>query len=482
MFAARAALVIVNARRYRDEQRAKADLETLINTSPVGVAVFDTRTGTPTSFNLEAWRILSVRQTGDADPEDLLQILTIRRADGSEFSLEDLSLAQAISAGETVRAEEMIIGVPDGRSIAVLLNATPILSHSGEIETFVVTLQDMTPVQERERLRAEFLGMVSHELRTPLTSVKGSVTTLPDPTTALNPAETKQFLHIIDTQTDRMRALISDLLDMARIETGALSVVPEPADVAVLLNDARSLFVSSGGKHPLQIDLAPDLPWVMADRPRMVQVLGNLIANATRHSPERFPITVSAVREALQVVISVSDRGRGILADSLPNLFREFSRVDADDPGGDTGLGLAICKGIVEAHGGRIWAESEGPGLGARFTFTIPVVEDSGFVSPAALPTRRGRRPEEIRTRVLAVDDDPQTLRYVRETLSNTGYHALATGDPREVMRLISEQTPEVVLLEKNGKSAKRLIASSGRELRRTISANTRDFNGSPCG
>ena len=173
MFASQAALVITNARRYREEQRTRADLETLIDTSPVGVGVFDARTGLPVSFNREAQRIVDGLRTPDQSPEDLLNVMTVRRSDGRDISLGEFSLAQVFSAGETVRAEEVVIRVPDGRSITTLVNATPIRSAEGEMESVVVTLQDMTPLEELERLRAEFLGMVSHELRTPLTSIKG---------------------------------------------------------------------------------------------------------------------------------------------------------------------------------------------------------------------------------------------------------------------------------------------------------------------
>ena len=175
MFASQAALVIVNARRHRDERRARADLETLINTSPVGVVVFDARTGVPVSINRETRRILGELHEPGRPVEELLGIVTVRRADGRDISLEELSVAQALSAGETVRVEEIVIETPDGRSVTVLMNATPIRSEEGEVVSFVVTLQDMTALEELERLRAEFLGMVSHELRTPLTSVKGSV-------------------------------------------------------------------------------------------------------------------------------------------------------------------------------------------------------------------------------------------------------------------------------------------------------------------
>ena len=451
MFASQATMVIANARRYRDERKARTDLETLIQTSPVGVAVFDARTGVPVSFNLEAKRIVDSLREPAQSPEQLLETLTCRRGDGRELSLMELPMAELLSAGETVRAEEIVLTVPDGRSITALLNATPIRSEDGEVETFVVTLQDLTPLEELERLRAEFLAMVSHELRTPLTSVKGSITTLLDPPAALNPAEMRQFFRIINTQVDRMHVLISDLLDVARIETGTLAVSPEPTDVALLVTEARNGFRSGGGRHEIDIDLAADLPWIMADRQRMVQVLGNLLTNAARNSPESSPIRVSALREGVHVAVSVSDRGRGIPAESLPLLFRKFSPIDSEDQGGDTGLGLAICKGIVEAHGGRIWADSDGPGLGARFTFTVPTVEEAGYVSPVA-PSRastrspRGRAAEQVR--VLAVDDDPQALRYVREALAKSGYAPIVTADPEEALRLVNEEKPHLVLLD----------------------------------
>ena len=178
MFASQAALVIANARRHRDEQRARADLETLISTSPVGVVVFDARTGNVVSLNREAGRIVGDLRMPDGSVEQLLEVLTFRRADGREISLEEFPLAQALSTGETVRAEEIVIQVPDGRSVTTLVNATPIHSEDGGVESVVVTLQDMTPLEELERLRAEFLAMVSHELRAPLTSIKGSAATL----------------------------------------------------------------------------------------------------------------------------------------------------------------------------------------------------------------------------------------------------------------------------------------------------------------
>ncbi|MDE2861202.1 MAG: ATP-binding protein [Chloroflexota bacterium] len=450
MFASQAAMVIANARRHREEQRARADLETLIDTSPVGVVVFDALTGTPKSFNREARRIVDSLRSPGQSPEDLLEVVSFRRADGREGSLREYPMAELLSAAETLRAEEVVISVPDGRSLTLLLNATPILSDEGAVESMVVTLQDMADIEEQERMRVEFLATVSHELRTPLTSIMGSVTAITRSGADLDPAVVRQFVRIIGDQAEHMNALVADLLDVARIETGTLPVNPEPAEVAVLVDRARSGFTSAGGKNNLAIDVEPDLPLVMADRRRIVQVLGNLLSNASRNSSESSVIRVSAVRDGVHIAFSVSDEGRGIPAESLPNLFRKFSRGQSEEQAGDTGLGLAICKGIVEAHGGRIWAESDGPGMGARFTFTLPSFEDSGTgtlggVQPDS--TRRERK-EEKRVRVLAVDDDPNDLRYIRETLSRSGYDPVVTGEPEEALRLVAEESPELVLLD----------------------------------
>ena len=348
-----------------------------------------------------------------------------------------------------MRAEEIVIEVPDGGSVTTLVNATPIRSEEGKVESVVVTLQDMTPLEELERLRAEFLGMVSHELRTPLTSIKGSAATLTEAASDLDPAEMLQFFRIINEQANYMRDLIGDLIDVARIETGELSVAPAPADVASLMDEARSRFQSGGGRNKLRIDLSPELPLVMADGRRIVQVLNNLLSNAAWNSHEASAIGMSAVREGYHVAVSVTDEGRGIAAERLPHLFRNFSRIDGEDRRRDiagSGLGLAICKGIVEAHGGRIWAESDGPGLGARFTFTIPVAGDAAAGVPRL--SARSRQAERERTRILVVDDDPQTLRYVRDALAKAGYAPIVTGDPQEATSLAEENDPHLVLLD----------------------------------
>jgi len=449
LFASQAAMAISNARRLSDERRARSDLETLIDTSPIGVVLFDFGTGSVTSMNREARRMLEGLIEDGQSPEQVLQGLTYRRADGREMQAADFTSALALISGETLRAEEIVLRAPGGRSVTAIVNATLIRSEDDQFDSVVITLQDLAALEELERMRAEFLGMVSHELRAPLSSIKGSATTLIESGETFDPAAATQFHRIIAQQADHMQGLITDLLDVARIESGQLVVQPELVNLADLIDSARLGFLGGGMSHEVQIDLPDDLPRVTADRRRILQVLLNLLGNAARHSPETLPIRISAQHEGVEVTVCVSDDGEGIEPERLPQLFTKFTRRGERLHSGAaaSGLGLAISRGIIEAHGGRIWAESEGPGRGARFSFTLPAMEAPEAVAPA--PTLAGpRRGRRNRVRILTVDDDPQTLRFVREELLKAGFEPILTGDPDAVSRLIAEHRPHLVLLD----------------------------------
>lgn len=451
LFASQAATAIANARAHRAERRARTDLETLIETSPVGVVVFDGPTGELVSINREARRIFAGLGQPGLALEELKHSLTWRRADGREVALADFNMAQLVSSGETVRAEEMTFTVPDGRSVKALMNATPIRSKDGAVARAVVTLQDLSPLEEFDRLRATFLAIVSHELRAPLISIKGSTATVLGASPTPDPTEMLQFFQVIDRQADLMRGLIADLLDHGRIVTGTLSVSPEPLEVAALVEHARSAFVSGPGRHTLSVDLPQDLPQVMADRTRIAQVLSNLLSSAARQSPDSSSIRISAELDGVHVAISVTDNGRGVPPDRLPHLFSRYAAAASGERKSrqaGVGLDLAICKGLVEAQGGRIWADSEGPGRGMRVTFTVPVAEEThapqGPVPGGPPLASQGQEEASI----LVVDDDLQMQRYLRDALTEAGYSLISTGDPGEVADLIRTQKPALVLLD----------------------------------
>lgn len=225
--------------------------------------------------------------------------------------------------------------------------------------------------KEADRLKSAFLATVSHELRTPLTSIKGFAETLLSDDVAWDEATQRDFLRTIVEEADKLRDLVNQLLDMAQLEAGTLRLQPHACMlshiVAVTLERLQPLL----GNHPVQIDLPPDLPPVYADPERVIDILRNLIENVVKYTPQDTLITLTARAQGNVVQVDLHDNGPGIPADMLSHLFERFARGDHPDIPG-TGLGLTICRGLVEAHGGRIWAESQ-VGQGATIHFTLPV-------------------------------------------------------------------------------------------------------------
>ena len=436
MFAGQVSNAIANARTHSSEQRVRAELEGVLDTAPTGLIVFRRRGEGPPLINLEARRLMARLADGERSAEDILEALDAQHPDGRVIDRDDLLL------GETQWAEEIRLSMPDGRSIEVLANAGPLRTAAGEIVSATVALQDLEPVRRRERMYHDFLAMVSHELRTPLSAVIGSASTLLDDATGPDRAEMRDFLRVIVEQAGRMRALTGDLLDVGRIRSGTLSVAAKRSDVRALIERAKAAFTNGGAPRTLRLDLPPDLPPVMADPGRIGQVLGNLLSNAARHAPEGSTIRIVAVHEDPYVAVSVCDEGAGFTAQQARLLFREKASA-ANGHAGGAGIGLVICKGLVEAHGGRIRAESPGPGRGATFTFTVPVAgtgdEPAGGAAPPA-----AERP----ARILVVDDDPDALRFLRDTLRQAGFEAFVTGDHADIPRLLRRDKPELVLLD----------------------------------
>ena len=451
LFATQAAAPIVNARTFRSAQRARDGLEALVETSPIGVLVIDAKTGQLLVFNREARRLfedLCILGWPDEDPLEIVEGATCRLSTGREFTLNRTTLLQELNTIKVVRAEELFISNDDGDSVSALVNATPVHTEDGAIDYVVITLQDLAALEALDRMRADFLGMVSHEMRAPLAAIKGSTATVLNTSQTFAPTETQQFFRIIDEQADRMSSLISDLLDVGRITTGTLSVAPEATTVGELVEESRTALLSADDRHTLLVDLPTDLPHVMVDRGRIIQVLNNLLVNAARHSPISSPIRIAAIQENTHVAITVSDKGHGLSPERLARLFRRHTDSNTDEQGVQDGLGLAICKGLVEAHGGRIRAESPGPGQGLRVTFTVPVAGSTDATKPLAPHRRSASQSPEERPRVLVVDDDPMMLRFVRDALLRANYTPVVTGDHQEIRNLIDKENPVLVVLD----------------------------------
>jgi PAS domain S-box-containing protein len=225
-----------------------------------------------------------------------------------------------------------------------------------------------------DALKLKFLAMISHELRTPLTSIKGFATTLLADDVQWTPADQHDFLQTISEEADKLGDLIEQLLDLSRLAAGTLRIAPQPLKIESILNTAMAQLQTVTLKHSLQLDVPEQLPRVYADGDRIAQVLTNLVGNAAKHAPARTTIVVSAARVGEQVQIDIADQGPGIAAVDRERIFEPFQQIDdrAIHRTEGAGLGLAICKGLVEAHGGRIWVQDRS-GPGATLSFTLPL-------------------------------------------------------------------------------------------------------------
>jgi signal transduction histidine kinase len=225
-----------------------------------------------------------------------------------------------------------------------------------------------------DQLKSELLSTVSHELRTPLASIKGYASSLLREDVEWEPETRREFLQVIDEESDRLTALIEDLLQMSEIEAGVLRVDRQPVKISRLAQKVVKKLRPHARDHQVSVNIVADVPETMADPRRIEQVLHNLIVNATKYSPEGTSILVRVERRGSDILVSVRDQGIGIPLEHVDHVFERFYRVDgtlARQTGG-SGLGLPICRGIVEAHGGRIWVESQ-LSKGSTFFFSIPL-------------------------------------------------------------------------------------------------------------
>lgn len=233
--------------------------------------------------------------------------------------------------------------------------------------------QDVTRQRQTEAIRRDFISNVSHELRTPLAALKALTETLQDG--ALNdPPAAQHFLAQMETEVDALSLMVAELLELSRIESGRVPLALKPARPVDIVAPARSRLALQAERAGLTLSIVcpDDLPLVLADPARIEQVVVNLLNNAIKFTPEGGNITVSAAVQDQAVCFSVADSGIGIEQADLPRIFERFYKVDRARATSGTGLGLAIARHLVEAHGGRIWAESE-LGRGSTFSFTIPL-------------------------------------------------------------------------------------------------------------
>lgn len=363
------------ARDVTEFSRLRRRTELILNTADQGILGIDDD-GRVSFVNPAAATMLGTTEAALVGAH-LHDVTHHSRPDGSPYPWEECPTFQTLRHHAAVRKAEEVFVRADGTFFAVEYSSLPIGDRRGGLAGAVVTFADVTERRELDRMKDQFVSVVSHELRTPLTSVRGSLGLLASGAMMLESVPARRMLEIAVANTERLARLVDDILDLERLRAGRVDLELGPVDAASLLTTvAESL---AAGATVAQVALAVDASTmtVLADADRIVQVLTNLVGNAVKFSPPGATVTLADWRVGDEVHLSVRDEGRGIPPGQLERIFLPFEQVDRRDAleKGGSGLGLAIARGIVEQHGGRIWAESE-VGVGSTFVVALPALEE----------------------------------------------------------------------------------------------------------
>jgi PAS domain S-box-containing protein len=373
--AARPGTAIELARLYEREGLERAWLETIVEQLPEAVVIADARGGV-VQQNEAALRL--ARDTGRADTNSITFDHELRLPSGAELAPDERPLQRALSRGEDTLCRELCLVKPGGDLLAMLVSARPIRTARG-LAGAIMVLQDISALKELERLRDEWSSIVAHDLRQPVSVIAMAVELLR--TGELRGVEQKA-LERIRGASARLDRMIGDLLDVSRIDARRLSLRRRVVDLSGLVERAVEELHEALSRFRVTVAVEP-VALVYADPDRIEQVLANLLTNAAKYGAQGTEIRVEVRREGDQLRVSVTNHGAGIPPDELPQLFDRFARTrDARAsavPG--IGLGLYISKGLVESHGGRIWAEST-PGETTRVSFTLPAMARAPLHAP----------------------------------------------------------------------------------------------------
>lgn len=330
----------------------------------------------------------------------------------------------------------------------LMMYSAPVTSQGGEYYGRVFAFRDVTKEREVDRMKTEFISLVSHEFRTPLTSIKGYTDLLTSGEVGEISEDQKEFLQIVQTNADRLMALINDLLDISRMEQGRVELREGTVDVVPLIQGslvAMQLQVQSKQQR-LIMNLDQPLPPVRGDMARISQILTNLLSNAHKYTLAGGTITVSAAQEGEMLRVSIADTGVGLTEEEQLHLFTRFYRAknSATQDVGGTGLGLSITRMLVEMHGGTITVQSQ-PGKGSTFSFTLPIATDAALPVIEPVPSVVHSSVGEL---ILVVEDEPDMAELNRWHLTRAGYHVLIASNAREGLEMAKDYAPDLILLD----------------------------------
>ncbi len=369
-FADQAAIAVQNARLYTQVSQEKQRMDALLDSAADGILILSP------DHIIERCNPAFSRMVGkpmeDIRGKPHEEILYLgKQKDGTSLESAEAG-GWPLTPNATLYAEGDLQR-PDGVNLPVGITYAPLVSSEGNLVNIIATVRDISRFREAEELKSTFISVISHELKTPVALIKGYVSTLRREDAAWDRKIVQDSLEVIEEEADRLTQLIDNLLDASRLQAGALSINQSDVALDVLANRMSERFRTQTNVHLIIVDFPKDFPVILADEDRISQVLSNLISNGIKYSQNGGEIKIQGRVLPTQVVVCVSDQGPGIAPGDIPYIFDRFYRAeDASRTTKGAGLGLYLSKAVVEAHGGKIWADPK-PGDGARICFSLPL-------------------------------------------------------------------------------------------------------------
>jgi signal transduction histidine kinase len=388
------------------------------------------------------------------DPDDrFCGSFKLALSDGTPVAHSECWMALALKDGKEYNGREIVVERPDGSQCAALAHVNPIHDDAGQMIGAVNVVVDISARKHAEEIlrqadvhKTQFLAMLAHELRNPLAPIRNGLQVMRlanDDLEIINQAR-----EMMERQVGQMARLIDDLLDLSRITNGKLKRHNDRIDLITAVQDAIETsrpWIDAAG-HELTVSLPSEPVFVDGDRGRLAQVFANLLNNCAKFTGNGGHIWLTGERQGSDVVVKVRDNGRGILAHHLERIFELFTQSQRleDNSQGGLGIGLNLVRGIVELHGGRVEAHSDGPGTGAEFVVRLPVMLQ--FAREQDTP--RDRVLPASHYRILVVDDNTDSAVSLGMTLKYLGHTTQTAHDGLETLAIAEDFLPDVILLD----------------------------------
>ncbi|AKV00242.1 Urea ABC transporter, substrate binding protein UrtA [Labilithrix luteola] len=467
-------------------QRKASELQAIVDNMIEAVVVVN-RDGDISTVNGSAARLFGVADllTPAYAPRMWPDVVALRHVDGTRVAPEEMAIHRALAGTPVVNQDEVLRNQETHRDVYVRASAAPMRTNTGEVTGGVLVLRDVTESMELERLKAQFVEVAAHELKTPVAIMKTCAQALLGLGDDVLPAQRNKMLARIDRGAVRIDRIITDLLKVSRLASGQLELSLEPVELSRLVIEAVDGIAPAPQKHRIRPRTAEPII-VRADRDRIQQVIANLVDNAVRYSPAGGDVEVSVMPADHEAIVSVRDHGVGIPQDKQGLIFNRFYRAHTGTPYdyGGMGIGLYLCREIVQRHGGRIWFESEEARQHVPFQFAarrrLGLVNHkarapegrTGLVNhkaraPEGRTGLRGARipmedftmgasqrradvtrVEPARRKVLVIEDDVDLLETVAEVIESLGVEVVQAHNGVEGLAAVERGMPDLILLD----------------------------------